>query len=52
VLASGGLLHVLGAGRRGVSRDVPAGVRDVLTREVLSRRSVAWEPPSTEPVPA
>ena len=52
VLAPGGLLQVLGAGRFGGPRDVPAEVRDVLTHQVLSRRTVPWEPPTTRLAPA
>ena len=47
VLAPGGVLQVLGAGRFGGWRDLRHEPRDVLTHQVMSRRTTSWEPPTT-----
>jgi SAM-dependent methyltransferase len=52
VLAPGGLLQVLGSGRFRGLRDVPFEVRDVLTHQVMARRTVPWEPLTTRLAPA
>ncbi|MEP9364353.1 class I SAM-dependent methyltransferase [Nocardioides sp. CN2-186] len=51
VLAPGGVLLVLGFGRRGGPRDLLHEVRDVLTHQVVSRRMQAWDPPTVKADP-
>jgi ubiquinone/menaquinone biosynthesis C-methylase UbiE len=51
VLAPGGLLQVLGAGRFGGWRDVRHEPRDLLTHQVMTRRTTSWEPPTARTDP-
>jgi ubiquinone/menaquinone biosynthesis C-methylase UbiE len=52
VLAPGGVLLILGMGRFGGVRDIPAELRDLATHRTMSRRMQVWEPPTVKAEPS